>query len=110
MRQSPRASRSPRHPWLVYPAGTSLCRRSAGSTRYISRRKDIRPHPLWETARNPDQHPEPDRYYRSDEDALKKTLLRFFGFDGRIPPKLAHRSQANGQENANEEAEDFEDE
>jgi hypothetical protein len=65
--------------------------------------------PLSGTSRNPDQLPEPDRYCRCDEDALKKTLLRLFGFDGRTPPKLTHQSQANGQENADEEAEDFED-
>jgi hypothetical protein len=65
--------------------------------------------PLSGTARNPDQLPEPTHYYRSDEDALKKTLLRLFGFDGRTPPKLANQSQANGQENADEEAEGFED-
>jgi hypothetical protein len=66
--------------------------------------------PLSETPRNPDQLPEPDRYYRSDDDELKKTLLRFFGFDGRIPSKLTHQSQTDGQENADEEVEDFEDE
>jgi hypothetical protein len=31
-------------------------------------------------------------------------------FDGRASSKLTHQSQANGQENADEEAEDFEDE
>jgi hypothetical protein len=66
--------------------------------------------PLSETARNPDQHPEPDRYYRSDEEALKKTLLRLFGFDGRTPFKLADQSQVNGRANAEEEIENFEDE
>jgi hypothetical protein len=65
--------------------------------------------PLLETARNPDQLPEPTHYYHSDEDALKKTLLRLFGFDGRTPSKLTHQSQANGQEDADEEAEGFED-
>ena len=66
--------------------------------------------PLSETTRNPDQLPEPDRYYRSDEDALKKALLRLFGFDGCTAPKLHHQSKANERENAEEEAEDFEDE
>jgi hypothetical protein len=65
--------------------------------------------PLSETARNPDQLPEPTRYYHSDNEALKNTLLRFFGFDGRTSPKLTHQSQPDGQEIADEEAEDFED-
>ena len=65
--------------------------------------------PLSETARNPDQLPEPDRYCRSDEEALKKTLLRLFGFDGRTPSKLTHLTQGDGQENAEEESEGFED-
>jgi hypothetical protein len=65
--------------------------------------------PLSATARNPDQLPEPTHYH-SDDEALKKTLLRLFGFDGRTPPKLTNQSQADGQENADDEAEDFEDE
>jgi hypothetical protein len=66
--------------------------------------------PLSETDRNPDQLPEPTHYNRLDEEALKKTLLRLFGFDGRSSSKLTHQSQANEQESADEEAEDFEDE
>ena len=66
--------------------------------------------PLSGTSRNPDQFPEPGRYCRSDEDAIKKTLLRLFGFDGRTAPKLTHQSQDTGQDNADEEAEDLEDE
>jgi hypothetical protein len=62
--------------------------------------------PLSETARNPDQLPEPTHY----EDALKKKLLRLFGLDGRTSPKLTQRSQGNEQESAGEEAEDVEDE
>jgi hypothetical protein len=64
--------------------------------------------PLSATPRDPDQLPEPN-YYRSDDDALKKTQLRLFGFDCRTPFKLADQSEANGRENADEEAEDFED-
>jgi hypothetical protein len=66
--------------------------------------------PLSETARSPDQLPEPTHYYRSDKEALKKTLLRIFGFDGRTASKLTHQSKANGLEDEDEEDEDFEDE
>jgi hypothetical protein len=66
--------------------------------------------PLSDSARNPDQLPEPTHYYRSDEETLKKTLLRLFGFDGRAPSMLAHLSNCNGEENADEPTEDFEDE
>ena len=76
---------------------TYLVEKTSGLTRY---RK---------TARNPDQFPEPTRYYRSDEDAFKKTLLRLFGFDGRTAPKPTQQSQANEQQSTYEEAEDFED-
>jgi hypothetical protein len=65
--------------------------------------------PLSGTSRNPDQLPEPDRYCRSAGDSFNKTLLRFFGFDGRTSPKLNDQSQGDDQENADEEAEDFED-
>jgi hypothetical protein len=55
-----------------------------------------------------DQLPEPTSYYREDEESLKKLLRRLFGFDGRISSKLM--LEANDHENADEEAEDFEDE
>jgi hypothetical protein len=103
-----REEHSPAHPRLLRP---SACSESKPGFGPVSRllglgRRVCRP--LSETASNPDQLPEPDRYYRSDEDALKKTLLRLFGFDGRIAPKLTQQSQANEQE-SDEETEDFED-
>ena len=45
--------------------------------------------PLSATPRNPDQWPEPRSYVYSDEDALKRMLLRVTGFDGHQAPKLA---------------------
>jgi hypothetical protein len=53
--------------------------------------------------------PELTSYYLSDEESLKKLLLRrLFGFDDRISSK--RMSRANDHENADEEADDFEDE
>jgi hypothetical protein len=63
--------------------------------------------PLSVTPRDPDQLPEPN-YYRSYDDALKKTQLRLFGFDGHTSSKLM--LAANDQENDDEEAVDLEDE
>jgi hypothetical protein len=55
---------------------------------------------------SPDQLPESTHYYRSDEGAPKKTLLRLFGFDGRASSKLGDHSHAVNDET---EVEDFED-
>ena len=44
--------------------------------------------PLSATPRNPDQWPEPRSYVYSDEDALKRMLLRVTGFDGHPTRKL----------------------
>jgi hypothetical protein len=63
--------------------------------------------PLSDTVRNPDQIPKPTHYYRSDDEAPKRTLLRFFAFDGFISAKPV--SQADEQENVDEQAEGFED-
>jgi hypothetical protein len=62
--------------------------------------------PLSATGHNPDQLPEPS-HYRCDENALKTTMLRLFGFDGRVLPKL--NEPAKDQENT-EEAEMFDEE
>jgi hypothetical protein len=91
-------------PWLVYPAGTSICRRSAGSARLpiSSKSHPASPKfrgqsisfldwaegyidqfdPLSKTALDPDQLPEPSSYYRGDDEPLKKLLLRLIGVDG----------------------------
>jgi hypothetical protein len=37
---------TPRHPWLVSPAGTSMCRRSVGSTRLLISSKMHPPSPV----------------------------------------------------------------
>jgi hypothetical protein len=43
-----------------------------------------------------------------DEDVLKKTPLRLFGFDGHTSLKLADQSEDDGQKTEEEGAEDHE--
>jgi hypothetical protein len=44
--------------------------------------------PLSATPANPDHQGEKAEYYRSNEELLKKSLLRFFNLDGHLPSKV----------------------
>jgi hypothetical protein len=58
--------------------------------------------PLSATPGSADQNPEPSNYFRSDEDALKKLLLRLTGFNGQLPQKLATQLSDNTVDSADE--------
>jgi hypothetical protein len=47
-------------------------------------------------------NPEPTPYFRSDDDAFKKTLQRLFGFDGQLPRKLIAAQSDHANETADE--------
>jgi hypothetical protein len=44
--------------------------------------------PLSDAPTNPDHQAEKSSNYRSDEELLKKSLLRFFNLDGHLPSKV----------------------
>jgi hypothetical protein len=58
--------------------------------------------PLSPTPRHPDQLPERTHYYRADEEALKKSLLRLFGHDGHLPWKLKAATAVESDDDADD--------
>lgn len=64
--------------------------------------------PLSDAPTSPDHQGEKSLYYRSDEELLKKSLLRFFNLDGHLPSKVLATVTPSGD--TDEEAEtDFDD-
>lgn len=64
--------------------------------------------PLSATPANPDHQGEKSPYYRSDEELLKKSLLRFFNLDGHLPSKVLATLTPSGDTDEEEET-DFDD-
>lgn len=64
--------------------------------------------PLSATPANPDHQGEKSPCYRSDEELLKKSLLRFFNLDGHLPSKVLATLTPSGDTDEEEET-DFDD-